>query len=161
MATGDLIRSWNSAVGLLALLVLPVCGVVHAEDVARRWRIGGEIGGFSPQNEITSDSANILSLFSTDGQLELLFVDPRPDAARFGTLAVQPGSIARVSAQYAGETHFQNLIKRRRADVRLDLAWDLFGEGRFDEARSLITEAQSLALSWKAFKLKLRTMMRR
>ncbi len=55
------------------------------------------------------------------------------------------------------------LVRRRRAGVRLDLAWDLL-EGRVDggatEARRLIAEANRLSLSWKGFRLWLRSRLR-
>ncbi|MCK5944194.1 MAG: glycosyltransferase family 2 protein [Planctomycetes bacterium] len=69
--------------------------------------------------------------------------------------------LQRISKEHEGEAHFQNLIKRRRADVRLDVAWDLLGEGRFDEARKVIAEAQQLTRTWKGFKLRLRTILKR
>jgi hypothetical protein len=69
--------------------------------------------------------------------------------------------LGRIATQHEGEAHFQNLIKRRRADVRLDLAWDMLGEGRFDEARKVIAEAQQLTPTWKGFKMRLRTMLKR
>ena len=69
--------------------------------------------------------------------------------------------LGRMAEKNRGEAHFQNLIRRRRAAVRLDLAWDLLGEGRHDEARAWISEAQGLAPSWKGFKLKLRSLLKR
>jgi glycosyltransferase involved in cell wall biosynthesis len=69
--------------------------------------------------------------------------------------------LTRVAAQYEGEAHFQHLIRRRRADVRIDFAWDLFSQGRFDDSRALITEADTLARTWKGFKLRLRSLLRR
>ena len=68
--------------------------------------------------------------------------------------------LMRIAKQHEGEAHFQNLIKRRRAEVRLDLAWDLLGTGDKEEARRLIREAQQLASTWKGFKMRLRSLMR-
>lgn len=67
----------------------------------------------------------------------------------------------RVAKQHEGEAHFQNLIKRRRAGVRLDLAWDLIGDGRSEEARKVIREAQKLAPTWKGLKMRLRSYLKR
>ena len=39
--------------------------------MAKRWRLGLDLGGVSPQSEIESDAANILSLFSPDGEIVL------------------------------------------------------------------------------------------
>ncbi|MFK7741297.1 MAG: glycosyltransferase family 2 protein [Planctomycetota bacterium] len=69
--------------------------------------------------------------------------------------------LARMAKQHEGEAHFQNLIRRRRAAVRLDVAWDLIGERRFGEALTVIGEAQKLAPTWKGFKMRLRSMLRR
>lgn len=69
--------------------------------------------------------------------------------------------MGRISQQHEGEAHFQNLIKRRRAGVRLDLAWDMIAEGRAEEARELIREAQKLAPTWKGLKMRLRSYLKR
>ena len=69
--------------------------------------------------------------------------------------------LERVAKQHDGEAHFQNLIKRRRADVRLDVAWDMLGERRFEDARKVIAEAQQLTPTWKGLKMRLRTMLKR
>jgi glycosyltransferase involved in cell wall biosynthesis len=68
--------------------------------------------------------------------------------------------LQRHAAQHPDRGHFANLIRRRRADVRLDLAWDLLAEGRSDEAQKLIREAQDLARSWRGYKLAVRSRLR-
>jgi glycosyltransferase involved in cell wall biosynthesis len=65
----------------------------------------------------------------------------------------------RVAAQHVGEAHFQNLVRRRRAEVRLDLAWDLLSAGRRGEAKALIDEAAGLARTWKGLRMKLRCLL--
>ncbi|MBM3962338.1 MAG: glycosyltransferase family 2 protein [Planctomycetes bacterium] len=67
--------------------------------------------------------------------------------------------LARVAQHHVGEAHFQNLIRRRRADVRLDYAWDLITTGRKAEGRALIGEAQRLAPTWKGVRMRLRSML--
>lgn len=67
----------------------------------------------------------------------------------------------RTMEQHLGEAHFQNLIKHRRASVRLDLAWGLMNEGDHVQARQLIKEAQKIASSWKGFKMQLRSLLKR
>lgn len=67
--------------------------------------------------------------------------------------------LTRVSARHDGEAHFQNLVRRRRAEVRLDLAWDLLQEGRKLEARALIAEADELARTWKGMRMRLRSLL--
>lgn len=65
----------------------------------------------------------------------------------------------RVAKQHDGEAHFQALVRRRRADLRLDLAWDLIAQGRRAEARRLITEADRLRRSWKGWRMRLRSLL--
>jgi glycosyltransferase involved in cell wall biosynthesis len=67
--------------------------------------------------------------------------------------------LARVAKEHEGEAHFQNLVRRRRAEVRLDLAWDLLGAGKRQEARAMIDEATDLARTWKGLRMKLRTLL--
>jgi glycosyltransferase involved in cell wall biosynthesis len=65
----------------------------------------------------------------------------------------------RVAQQHEGEAHFQNLVRRRRADVRLDLAWDLLATGKRAEARALIREAEAHARTWKGLRMRLRSLL--
>ncbi len=67
--------------------------------------------------------------------------------------------LTRIAKEHEGEAHFQNLVRRRRADVRLDLAWDLLGAGKREAARAMIDEASELARSWKGLRMKLRTLL--
>ncbi|MBL8730739.1 MAG: glycosyltransferase family 2 protein [Planctomycetes bacterium] len=69
--------------------------------------------------------------------------------------------LERVAHQYEGEAHFQNLVRRRRADVRLDLASDLLADGGHAQARQLIDEAAGLARTWRGVKLRMRTLLHR
>jgi glycosyltransferase involved in cell wall biosynthesis len=64
-----------------------------------------------------------------------------------------------LAAHHRGEAHFLNLVRRRRADVRLDLAWDLLAAGRREEARALIDEAANLVRTWKGLRMKLRSLL--
>ena len=67
----------------------------------------------------------------------------------------------RIAATHVGEAHFLNLVARRRADLRLDMAWDMLGERRFDDARAMIREADGHARTWKGMKMRLRALLRR
>jgi|KBSSwiStaDraftv2_1062776.scaffolds.fasta_scaffold490221_2 glycosyltransferase involved in cell wall biosynthesis len=68
----------------------------------------------------------------------------------------------KVDVVFGDEPHFRNLVRRRRAEVRLDLAWDLLQQPeRRHEARALIREAQGLSFSWKGLRMWLRTCLRR
>lgn len=65
----------------------------------------------------------------------------------------------KVAARYVGEAHFENLVRRRRAEVRIDVAWDLFRSGRRDEARAMLAEASRHVRTWKATRMWLRTLL--
>ncbi len=67
--------------------------------------------------------------------------------------------LEQVAKQHEGEAHFQNLVRHRLADVRLDLAWDLLAAGRKAEARAMIREASKLACTWKGLRMKLRSLL--
>jgi glycosyltransferase involved in cell wall biosynthesis len=67
----------------------------------------------------------------------------------------------RFARQHEGEAHFQNLVRRRRADVRLDVAWDLIGAGKRQEARAMIAEADGLQRTWKGLRMRLRSLLPR
>lgn len=72
-----------------------------AEDISKKWRIGFAAGGMNGQDEIDSASANQLVLFDQNRQVVALFEDPRDSSSVFGSLDLQPGPIATLSAQYA------------------------------------------------------------
>jgi len=65
----------------------------------------------------------------------------------------------KVAATHKGEAHFQNLVRQRRADVRLDLAWDMLREGRREEARQMLAEALGIATTWKGCRMWLRSLL--
>ncbi len=68
--------------------------------------------------------------------------------------------MARLEREYAEEPHFRRLLQRRRAQVRLDLAWELIcDEGRLEDARGLIREAQEHSFSWKGLRMWLRSLV--
>lgn len=69
--------------------------------------------------------------------------------------------LERVANQHQGEAHFQNLVRRRRAEVRLDVAWDLLGAGKKSEARAMISEADGLHRTWKGLRMRLRSLLPR
>lgn len=61
-----------------------------------------------------------------------------------------------------GDGEFARRIRRRRAGVRLDHAWDLMqGPGREAEARKWIQEAQQLAFSWKGLRMWLKSHLKK
>lgn len=141
-----------------------VCSTVVARTDAVR-----QAGGFD-------ESADLVATEDYDLWLRMSSREPvsyLPEPLTF--YRVHPGSLGtntrfltgvdrildRVAQNHQGEAHFENLIRRRRADVRLDLAWDLMVAGRRDEARAMIDEARTLHRSWKALRMKLRTLISR
>ncbi|MCA8950721.1 MAG: glycosyltransferase, partial [Planctomycetes bacterium] len=67
--------------------------------------------------------------------------------------------LAKVATTHSGEAHFAQLIAKRRAAVRCNVAYDLLREGRRSEAQQMLREANRLAPSWKSYKLWLRSML--
>lgn len=65
----------------------------------------------------------------------------------------------RVAKEHDGEAHFQALVRRRRADLRLDVAYDLITHGKRREARRWIGEADRLRRTWKGWRMRLRSML--
>lgn len=65
----------------------------------------------------------------------------------------------KVAARYVGEAHFENLVRRRRAEVRIDVAWDMLRSGQRDAARAMLAEASRHARTWKATRMWLRTLL--
>lgn len=69
--------------------------------------------------------------------------------------------LERIAKQHADDPEVGNLIKQRRAGVRLDIAWDDLLAGRQQEARKIIREAQDIHPTWKGLKMKLRSYLKR
>lgn len=67
-------------------------------------------------------------------------------------------AMAKIADVYGDEPHYRRLVRRRRAMVRHDLAWDLLKQGRLDECRAVLRDARALAgTSWRSLRLWLRT----
>ncbi|HEX5053072.1 MAG TPA: glycosyltransferase family A protein [Planctomycetota bacterium] len=142
--------------------------VVCSTVVARR-RAVLDAGGFdeSPELIATED----YDLWLRMAQREPIAYLPDPLTfyrTHAGSLSVNKRFLSgvdsileRIARAHEGEAHFQNLVLRRRSDARLDLAWDLMAEGRRAEAKALIAEAGRLSNSWKVWKMKLHTLLRR
>lgn len=155
--------------GVLTLEFLLRGNPIVCSSVIARREVVQRVGGFdeSPDLIATED----YDLWLRMAAIEPIAYSPRPQTfyrVHEGSLSANTRFLrgvdrilGNVAQRYEGEAHFQNLIKRRRADVRLDLAWDLLAEQRFDDARELIEEAQKLSPSWKGLKLRLRSMLRR
>lgn len=78
---------------------------VAAEDVHKRFRLSLAVGGYQAQDEVNSDSANVLTILNDEGEIIARFIDVRDDAGVGGNFEIQPGSIATLAWQY-GFTRF-------------------------------------------------------
>jgi glycosyltransferase involved in cell wall biosynthesis len=66
----------------------------------------------------------------------------------------------KVMADYGDEAHFRQLVAARRAAVRRDLAWDLLGQGRRAECRTVLREARALSgPNWGGLRMWLRSFL--
>ena len=70
-------------------------------------------------------------------------------------------ALDKVEQQHQGEAHFLNLVRRRRADSRLNLVWDLLCAGRFSEAEEWLRSAASFERSAKYWRMWARCKLRR
>lgn len=86
------------------LAVLAVGLAVHdtrAEEIENKWRIGFSIGGTSTTDQAQSPSANVRTLFGTDGKFFNFIEDPRNDSAAFSNFGIESGLGAQLLASYA------------------------------------------------------------
>jgi len=98
----------KAAVRWVAPLVacsLLACVPAAAEDVHKRFRLSLALGGYQAQDEVNSDSANILTVLDDAGEILGRYSDPRDDAGVAGNFEIQPGSIVTLAWQY-GFTRF-------------------------------------------------------
>lgn len=72
-----------------------------AEEVEKKWRLGGSAGFFNTTDTIESDAANVLVLVNQATELVQFYFDPRADSAVFGNLDVKSGPIVNLHLQYA------------------------------------------------------------
>lgn len=67
--------------------------------------------------------------------------------------------VAKIEGTRSADARLRRLLRRRRAGVRLDLAWDLLqAPGRAGEARALIRAAQHCAFTWPGVRMWLRSL---
>lgn len=88
---------------LVGLTLLVGCIVVpaQAEDVEKKFRIGVGAGFLNVQDEVVSDSVNVLNLVDSFLTTVDRYRDPRADSAAFGNLEIKPGPVATLFGQYA------------------------------------------------------------
>lgn len=84
------------------LLAYPPAG---AAEIHKRFRLSLAAGGFQAQDEVQSDSANVLTVLNDQGEIVGRFIDPRDDAGVSGNFEIQPGSIATLAWQYGLTRH--------------------------------------------------------
>ena len=95
------VRSLFLRATVIGFVGLAAWSQVSAEDVDKKWRLGLNLGGLNAQDEIESDSANVLNLVDREFMFIDQFIDPRDDGAVFGRLEIRPAALATLSAQYA------------------------------------------------------------
>ena len=93
-------RPFSIVVLMLGLLLLP-SQQARSEEVAKKFRFGFTIGGFNTQDEVPSDSANVLLLVDERDIVHSIYADPRNDSAALGDLRIEPAPRATVSLSYA------------------------------------------------------------
>ncbi|MBP8299284.1 MAG: glycosyltransferase family 2 protein [Planctomycetes bacterium] len=146
-------------------LLLSSNPIVLSSVVARREAVLA-VGGFDAERELfgTEDYDMWLRLSQREPIAYL------PEALTFYRLH-GPGQICnphlvsgvdrvldKVGAAYAGEAHFENLVRRRRAEVRVEMAADLLRAGKRDEARTMLAEARKHARTWGGYRTWLRSL---
>jgi len=117
-------------VGLAALAaVVLATGTTRGADVEKKWRVGLAVGGYNPNSEIESASANqmftlnpCIRTLSCDPGAETViraFRDPRNDAGAFGKLDMQGAPLGTLSVQYGITKTFivEASIGYEKADV--------------------------------------------
>ncbi|MCP3982468.1 MAG: outer membrane beta-barrel protein [bacterium] len=86
---------------VFGLLVACIATPALAVNIEKKFRIGFNIGGLNGQDEVTSDSANVLTLVDDLLTPTKVYIDPRNDSSVFGSLELQPGALATLNASYA------------------------------------------------------------
>jgi len=89
------------ATGTAALVCGLATGDVRAEEIEKKWRLGVSIGGTSTTDQAQSPSANVRTLFDTDGELFNFIADPRNDSAAFSNFGIEAAVGGQVLASYA------------------------------------------------------------
>jgi opacity protein-like surface antigen len=105
---------------LVPLLVLvALAPQVLAEDVEKRWRLGGALGAWKGTDSVRSDAGNGLTLVDDNQEVTNVFIDPRNDSAVFGRLDIQPTPMGQISGQYAVSKIFvlEASVGYQKADV--------------------------------------------
>jgi hypothetical protein len=93
-------RVWIRLVGL-TLLVGCFLVSAQAEDVEKKFRIGFGAGFLNSQDNVPSDSVNVLNLVDSFLTTVDRYRDPRSDSAAFGNLEIKPGPVVSLFGQYA------------------------------------------------------------
>jgi opacity protein-like surface antigen len=83
------------------LLAVAAAGPVAAEQVAKKVRLSLSVGAFNGDDDVESDSANVLNLREPDLSFDSLFRDPRNDSAVFSSLGIESSPIVTLAGQYA------------------------------------------------------------
>lgn len=140
--------------------------VVCSTIVARRSAVL-EAGGFDESPELIASEDYDLWLRMAHREPIAYLAEPLTFyRVHQGSLSANPRFLRgvdrildKVAKAYEGEAHFLNLVARRRAEVRLDVAWDLLRGGRRSDARAMLAEAGRHARTWKGTRMWLRSLL--
>ncbi|HEX4825316.1 MAG TPA: outer membrane beta-barrel protein [Candidatus Polarisedimenticolaceae bacterium] len=104
---------------MTAIAVLVSVRGVRAEEIEKKWRLGLSISGTSTTDQAQSPSANVRTLFNTDGSFFNTIEDPRNDSAAFSNFGVNGGLGGTVTASYAftRNWYIEGSAGYRQADV--------------------------------------------
>jgi len=91
----------------------------RAEEIEKKWRLGISIAGTSTTDQAQSPSANVRTVFDTDGTFLHTIDDPRNDSAAFSNFGINSGLGGQIVASYAFTRNWyvEGSAGYRRADV--------------------------------------------
>jgi len=93
--------------GCMCLCLVALCATaVFGTEVEKKWRFSFAAGGFNTDDNVPSQSGNILTLLDADEKFVDSFRDPRSDSAAFGDLGVDATQRFTLSGQYAFHRFF-------------------------------------------------------
>jgi len=128
-----------------ALVLAGALGTASAADLTKKWRVSLSAGGANSNDEVESASANEMitlntcirtaTCTSTDENVLRAFRDPRSDSSVFGSLDINPGSIATLGVQYGVNKFFvvEGSVGYQKSDLGdVELSAELPGNGPID-----------------------------
>jgi len=122
-----------------------IASAAEAEEVEKKWRVGLQLGSYSNQGKVPSDSANrmFIILFNQDTNV---IPDPRNEDAALGDLKIKSAPQVAVTAQYAFSRVFlvEAYVGYQMADVG-----EIEAQAQFDKQR----RSQSQQFDFSIFRI--------